>query len=84
MDSESIEKALDELGIAQKAGITQKPEMELELFPDEPIHREASDFESGVTTHIYRKYKLERIESESRMEQRYYLAGNLYHERHDK
>ncbi len=79
--SERIEQALFETGIAQKHGIQKTPEMELELFPDQKIRQEASDFESGVTTHIYRNYRLERIESDDRKKKLYFLSGDLYHEK---
>jgi len=51
---------LHKLGIAQKYGIEQKPEEELELYVDRPKIQEASQFDNGVTTYIYRHYKLYR------------------------
>lgn len=74
--SERLEEALDKLGIAQKYGIEQKPETELELYLDRRVIQEATDFNNGVTTTIYRKYRLERIEKEDK----YRLVGNLWHE----
>ena len=78
--SEQIEQALIETGVAQKLGIEKIPEMELELFPDQQKRQETSDFESGVTSHMYRSFLLERIETEDRQKQLYFLSGNLYHE----
>ncbi|MBQ8975069.1 MAG: hypothetical protein IJ072_05025 [Oscillospiraceae bacterium] len=59
--SEAIAKALDKLGISQQMGIEKHPETELELYPDQPKFQENSSFENGVTTRIYRHYRLERI-----------------------
>lgn len=63
--SKELEEALDKLGIAQKYGIEQKPEEELELYVDRPKIQEASQFDNGVTTYIYRHYRLEKVVEEN-------------------
>ena len=78
---EKLEEALKKLGIAKKYGIEQKPETELELYLGHPKIQEGSEFNNGVTTVVYRKYRLERLEQEDRTEPKYYPVGNLWHEK---
>lgn len=79
--SKSFEQALEATGIAAKYGIEQRPETELELREGHPLIQEANDFDQGVTTYSYRKFRLERIGSgPERQEKRYRLVGQLYFE----
>ncbi len=78
---EKLEEAIEKLGIAKKYGIEQKTEMELELHLGQLKIQEGSEFYNGITTVVYRRYRLERLEQEDRAELKYYLVGNLWHEK---